>query len=163
MSRIKAILMVVSMVAVVVVISAPVMAQDFGQEFSERRITSGPAAPKAAISNTGDNVNLCAPVQQVANTGNVANEQGVTQIGGPGTTTTTQLALPFGFFVGSDGLVHDNDGFIVGTVDDFLVPVVDGFFGEPASGDIDLTGSEINIEPTETATCDQTINQAAAA
>ena len=161
MSRIKAILMVVSMVAVVVVISAPVMAQDFGQEFSERRITSGPAAPKAAISNTGDNVNLCAPVQQVANTGNVANEQGVTQIGGPG--TTTQLALPFGFFVGSDGLVHDNDGFIVGTVDDFLVPVVDGFFVEPASGDIDLTGSEINIESTETATCDQTINQAAAA
>ncbi len=163
MSRIKAILMVVSMVAVVVVISAPVMAQDFGQEFSERRITSGPAAPKAAISNTGDNVNLCAPVQQVANTGNVANEQGVTQIGGPGTTTTTQLVLPFGFFVGVDGLVHDRDGFIVGTVDDFLVPVVDGFFVEPSSGDIDLTGSEITIEPTETATCDQTINQAAAA
>jgi hypothetical protein len=93
----------------------------------------------------------------------VANEQGVTQIGGPGTTTTPQLSLPFGFFVGSDGLVHDNNGFIVGTVDDFLVPVVDGFFVEPTSGDIDLTGSEITIEPTETASCDQTINQAAAA
>jgi hypothetical protein len=48
------------------------------------------------------------------------------------------LALPYGFFVGSDGLVHDSDGFIVGTVDDFLVPVVDGFFVGPASGDIDL-------------------------
>ena len=49
-----------------------------------------------------------------------------------------QLVLPFGFFVGVDGLVHDRDGFIVGTVNDFLVPVVDGFFVEPASGDIDF-------------------------
>ena len=49
-----------------------------------------------------------------------------------------QLALPFGFFVGSDSLVHDSDGFIVGTVNDFLVPVVDGFFVESASGDIDF-------------------------
>ena len=49
------------------------------QEFSERRITSGPAAPKAAVSNTGDNVDLCPVVQQIAQTGNVANEQGVIQ------------------------------------------------------------------------------------
>jgi hypothetical protein len=49
------------------------------QEFSERRITSGPAAPKAAVSNTGDNVDLCPVVQQTAQTGNVANEQGVIQ------------------------------------------------------------------------------------
>src|SRR5919205_660403 len=49
------------------------------QEFSERRITSGPAAPKAAVSNTGDNVDLCPAVQQTAQTGNVANEQGVIQ------------------------------------------------------------------------------------
>ena len=47
------------------------------QEFSERRITSGAPHPVTRISNTGDNVNLCTPVQQVANTGNVANEQGV--------------------------------------------------------------------------------------
>ena len=62
----------------------------------------------------------------------------ITQFGDPGTTTTPQLALPYGFFVGSDGLVHDSDGFIVCTVDDFLVPIVDGFFVGPASGDIDL-------------------------
>jgi hypothetical protein len=54
--------------------------------------------------------------------------------------TTTQLALPFGFFVGSDGRAHDSNGFIVGTVNDFLVPV-DGFFGEPTSGGIDFEGS----------------------
>jgi hypothetical protein len=100
--------------------------------------------------------------QQVSNTGNVANEQGVTQFGGPGTTTTPQLSLPFGFFVGSDGLVHDSNGFIVGTVKDFLGPV-DGFFGDPTSGDIDFEGSAIEIAPTEYGSCDQTINQAAAA
>jgi hypothetical protein len=163
MSRIKAILAIGVAVGTIVVMSAPVMAQSQG--FSERRITSGAANPTTTIGNTGDNANLCTPVQQVSNTGNVANEQGVTQIGGPGTTTTPQLVLPFGFFVGSDGLVHDNDGFIVGTVNDFLVvpTTTDGFFTPTTSGDIDFEGSTIDIEPTESATCDQTINQSAAA
>jgi hypothetical protein len=161
MSRIKAILAVGAAVATMVVMSAPVMAQSQG--FSERRITSGPANPATTVSNTGDNANLCPTVQQVSNTGNVANEQGVTQFGGPGTTTTPQLALPFGFFVGSDGLVHDNNDFIVGNVNDFLVPTTDGFFGQPTSGDIDFEGSTIDIEPTVSGTCDQTINQSAAA
>jgi hypothetical protein len=163
MSRIKAILAIGVAVGTIVVMSAPVMAQSQG--FSERRITSGAANPTTTIGNTGDNANLCTPVQQVSNTGNVANEQGVTQIGGPGTTTTPQLVLPFGFFVGSDGLVHDNDGFIVGTVNDFLVvpTTTDGFFTPTTSGDIDFEGSTIDIEPTETASCDQTINQSAAA
>ena len=163
MSRIKAILAIGVAVGTIVVMSAPVMAQSQG--FSERRITSGAANPTTTIGNTGDNANLCTPVQQVSNTGNVANEQGVTQIGGPGTTTTPQLVLPFGFFVGSDGLVHDNDGFIVGTVNDFLVvpTTTDGFFTPTTSGDIDFEGSTIDIEPTESASCDQTINQSAAA
>ena len=54
--------------------SAPV-----SQEFSERRITSGAASPSVGISNSGNNVNMCPTVQQVAQTGNVANEQGVVQ------------------------------------------------------------------------------------
>jgi hypothetical protein len=162
MSRIKAILAIGVAVGTIVVMSAPVMAQSQG--FSERRITSGAANPATTIGNTGDNANLCPTVQQVANTGNVANEQGVTQIGGPGITTTPQLSLPFGFFVGSDGLVHDNNGFIVGTVNDFLVPTTtDGFFAPTTSGDIDFEGSTIDIEPTESSSCDQTINQSAAA
>jgi hypothetical protein len=49
------------------------------QEFSERRIQSGSASPSSSFSNTGDNVNACPTTQQVVNTGNVANEQGVTQ------------------------------------------------------------------------------------
>ena len=84
------------------------------QEFSERRITSGPAAPKAAVSNTGDNVDLCPAMQQTAQTGNVANEQGVIQ----------------------DASKAD---------------------------DLDFSGSEITVTPSETATCDQTLRQSAAA
>jgi hypothetical protein len=82
------------------------------QEFSERRITSGAASPSSSFSNTGNNVNACATTQQVVNTGNVANQQGVSQY-----NTTTD--------------------------------------------DIDFSGSEISITPSVTATCDQTLNQAA--
>jgi hypothetical protein len=49
------------------------------QEFSESRIQSGSASPSSSFSNTGDNVNACPTTQQVVNTGNVANEQGVVQ------------------------------------------------------------------------------------
>jgi hypothetical protein len=66
------------------------------------------------VSNTGDNVNLCPTVQQVANTGQVLNEQGAVQ-----------------------------------------------YFS--TSGDLDFAGSSITIEPSETATCTETIEQAAAA
>ena len=66
-----------AMLAMMLVVAAPAVAQ-VGQGFSERRITSGKASPSTRISNTGDNVNICAPIQQVVNTGNVANEQGIT-------------------------------------------------------------------------------------
>ena len=66
-----------AMLAMMLVVAAPAVAQ-VGQGFSERRITSGKASPSVRISNTGDNANICAPIQQVVNTGNVANEQGIT-------------------------------------------------------------------------------------
>jgi hypothetical protein len=84
------------------------------QEFSERRIQSGSASPSSSFSNTGDNVNACPTNQQVVNTGNVANQQGVTQY-------------------------------------------------NSTDGDIDVTGSSINITSDQTVTCDQTLNQAAEA
>jgi hypothetical protein len=96
----------------VLVAAVPALAQ-VSQEFSERRDTSGSASPKVAVSNTGDNVDLCPTVQQVANTGQVLNEQGVVQ-----------------YFSTAD--------------------------------DLDFAGSSITIEPSETATCTQTIEQAAA-
>ena len=172
MRRIKLVLAALAAVATLVMVSAsPAMAQPVGcffdangnlvcpnngffpdqfvtspfgtfgpnQEFSERRITSGAANPTTTIRNTGDNVNLCTPVQQVVNTGNVANEQGFVPVGN-------------GFI--DNGFV--DNGFID---NGFLFPNDNFGFG----GDVDFEGSNITIEPSATATCDQTINQAAAA
>jgi hypothetical protein len=49
------------------------------QEFESEDIESGEASPSVSISNTGDNANLCAAIEQSTNTGNVANQQGATQ------------------------------------------------------------------------------------
>ena len=107
-------MLVVAILAVVVVAAAPALAQ-VSQEFSEARNKSGAASPSVKISNTGNNVNLCPTEQQVVNTGNVLNEQGVVQY--------------------------------VSKVDD-----------------IDFSGSELHIDgASTTATCDQTLSQAAAA
>jgi hypothetical protein len=113
----KLILLGVAMLLIVLVATAPALAQSQG--FSERRITSGSSTPKVEIKNSGDTVNLCASPQQIGQTGNVANEQG---------------ALPF----------------------------------ESKVDDIDFAGSSLtvgteNAPATLTATCDQTISQAAAA
>src|ERR687883_477280 len=101
MRRIKVILAVVaSVITVMMVMAAPVMAQGFGQEFRERRITSGAANPTTTIRNTGDNVNLCTPVQQVSNTGNVANEQGFLPV---------NSGVNNGFFPNDNGFFFPND------------------------------------------------------
>src|ERR687885_882673 len=71
--------MLAAMLAIVVVAVVPAIAQPLSQEFSERRITSGRATPSFSFTNSGDNVNACPTNQQIVNTGNVANEQGVTQ------------------------------------------------------------------------------------
>src|SRR5919199_3347485 len=75
----KKLMLVVAMLLVVLVAALPALAQPVTQELSERRITSGTASPSVAISNKGDNVQMCPTIQQVAQTGNVANEQGVVQ------------------------------------------------------------------------------------
>ena len=49
------------------------------QDFSERRIQSGKASPSFSANSTGDNVNICPTGPQAVNTGNAANQQGVTQ------------------------------------------------------------------------------------
>ena len=75
----KKLMLVVAMLAIVLVAAAPAIAQGVGQEFSERRNTSGSSSPKVVVSNTGDNANLCPQVQQLSQTGQVLNEQGVVQ------------------------------------------------------------------------------------
>jgi hypothetical protein len=76
--KLRKLLMLGAILALVLVAAAPAIAQ-VSQEQSERRITSGTASPKTEISNKGNNVNLCPTTQQAAQTGNVANEQGVVQ------------------------------------------------------------------------------------
>ncbi|MBV9453917.1 MAG: hypothetical protein JOZ19_07340 [Rubrobacter sp.] len=70
--------MLAAMLAVVIVVAAPAIAQ-VTQGFSESGPTSGPASPAVAISNTGNNANLCPSAQQAAQTGNVSEEQGASQ------------------------------------------------------------------------------------
>ena len=74
----RKLMLVVAMLAIVLVAAAPAIAQ-VAQGFSESSTKSGAASPSVAISNKGDNVQMCPTVQQVAQTGNVANEQGVVQ------------------------------------------------------------------------------------
>ena len=74
----KKLMVLGAIVAMVVVAAAPALAQ-VGQGFSERRDTSGTAAPKVEVKNTGNNANICPTLQQAAQTGQVLNEQGVVQ------------------------------------------------------------------------------------
>lgn len=74
----KKLVLLGAIVAMMVAAAAPALAQ-VGQEFSERRDTSGSAAPSVGISNKGNNANLCPTLQQAAQTGQVLNEQGVAQ------------------------------------------------------------------------------------
>src|SRR5918912_609329 len=76
--RLKKLIMLGALVAMVVVAAAPALAQ-VSQEQSERRITSGKSSPSFSVSNKGNNVSLCPTGQQVGQTGQVANEQGVVQ------------------------------------------------------------------------------------
>ena len=74
----RKLMLVAAILAVVLVAAAPALAQ-VAQGFSESSTKSGAATPKVEIKNSGNNANLCPTSQQIVNTGNVANEQGVTQ------------------------------------------------------------------------------------
>ncbi len=74
----KKLMVLGAIVAMVVVAAAPALAQ-VGQGFGESRVTSGKSSPSFSVSNKGNNVSLCPSGQQIGNTGQVANEQGVTQ------------------------------------------------------------------------------------
>ncbi len=74
----RKLMMLGALLAMMLVAAAPAVAQ-IGQEFSEEDVESGDVEPAVDISNTGDQVNLCAAILQSANTGNVQNEQGVSQ------------------------------------------------------------------------------------
>ena len=71
-------MVVLSVLAIALVAVAPAMAQ-VSQEFSEEDVESGDVEPTVEITNTGNNANICGTVLQSANSGNVQNQQGVTQ------------------------------------------------------------------------------------
>jgi LPXTG-motif cell wall-anchored protein len=76
--KMKKLVLIGAIVAMVIVAAAPAIAQ-VSQGESEKRITSGKSAPSFSVSNKGNNVSLCPTGQQIGNTGQVANEQGATQ------------------------------------------------------------------------------------
>ena len=103
----KRIMLVLSLAAMFVVAAAPAIAQNFfveGDDFSSDEfcfsfdddrcfdengfhdfdfdggdVRSGDVDMEVDIFNAGNNVNLCTTVVQSANTGNIQNQQGVTQ------------------------------------------------------------------------------------
>jgi cytoskeletal protein RodZ len=74
----RRIMVVLSLVAMLVVAAAPAVAQ-VSQGFEEEDVESGDVEPSVDIASSGDQVNLCAAILQSANTGNVQNQQGVSQ------------------------------------------------------------------------------------
>jgi hypothetical protein len=67
-----------AMLAMALVAAAPAIAQ-VSQGFEEEDVESGDVEPSVDITNAGDQVNMCAAILQSANTGNVQNQQGVSQ------------------------------------------------------------------------------------
>ena len=74
----RKLMLLATILAIAVVAIAPAIAQ-VGQGFSQEDVESGDVEPTVEISNAGNNVNLCTTVLQSANSGNVQNQQGVTQ------------------------------------------------------------------------------------
>ncbi len=74
----RKLMMLVAMLALALVAAAPAIAQ-VSQGFEEEDVESGDVEPAVGIANKGDQVNLCAAILQSAQSGNVQNEQGVSQ------------------------------------------------------------------------------------
>jgi spore coat protein C len=115
---------------------------DFDSDF-EQEADSGDVDQSFVVTNTGDNSNQCVGLQGVANTGNAQNQLGITQLGNG-----------FGDF-DRDRFFHDHDRWWDHRFDRF----------DFDDGDIEFedVGSDITVSPTNLTTCDQQVNQAAAA
>ncbi len=74
----RKLMLLAAMLALALVAAAPAVAQ-VAQEFEEEDVESGGVEPAVGIANKGNNVNLCAALLQNAQSGNVQNQQGVSQ------------------------------------------------------------------------------------
>ncbi len=73
-------LLLAAMLAMLVAVAVPAIAQIASQEF-EQESDSGDVSTSFEIENSGDNSNLCPAALQFSNTGNVQNAQGLVQYG----------------------------------------------------------------------------------
>ena len=119
---------------------------------------------------SGNNNNACLGQQQFANTGNFTNQQGVLQSGGG--VFVDDDNNHNGFFVRDDDdrWNHNRDWWRHDDDDDvFFVRDRDRdndrgvFFGDAVADDIEFEGPEITFAPQNETTCDQAVQQSAAA
>jgi hypothetical protein len=106
----------------------------------EQEADSGDVAQSFQVINTGDNANQCAGITGNANTGNAQNQIGVTDFG------------TFNGFDRFDRNRFDGNPFFF-----------DGFNGNGGDFGFEDTGADLTVTGTSTTTCDQQVNQAAAA
>src|SRR5215208_906217 len=115
---------------------------------------SGDVELENSFEISGNNNNACLGQQQFGNTGNFTNQQGVLQVGG-------------GVFVDDDNnndRDHDWNWWNRDHDRDFDRDRDNGFFfGGAQADDIEFTGPEVTFAPENETTCDQSVEQAAAA
>jgi hypothetical protein len=111
---------------------------DFFDSDFDQDADSGDVDQSFVVTNTGDNSNQCANVQGVSNTGNAQNQLGVSQLGDG-----------FGDF--------DRDH-----RDRFFFRDFD-FDGLDDDFEIEDSDASIEVSPSNSASCDQQVDQAAAA
>ena len=123
-------------------------------EFNQEAENTGNVTISTAVSQTGNNSNQCVAPLQFGNTGNVQNAQGFVQSGTPFFNNNEGRN---GFFRDGVFFPEGRDRFFR---DGFLFPN-DGFVSNV--GDVEFEGSSMTFTPTLTNTCNQSVEQAAAA
>jgi hypothetical protein len=109
----------------------------------EQDADSGDISQSFNVSGEGNNSNQCVGITGNANTGNAQNQTGVTDFGNFGT---------FNDFDRFDRNRFDHHPFFF-----------DGFNGNGDDFGFDNTGADLTVTGTSTTSCDQQVNQAAAA
>src|SRR5215204_6118177 len=115
---------------------------------------SGDVELENSFEISGNNNNACLGQQQFGNTGNFTNQQGVLQVGG-------------GVFVDDDNNDRDHNWNWWDRDSDhdrnFDRDRDRVFFGDAQADDIEFTGPEVTFAPENETTCEQDVEQAAAA
>ena len=127
---------------------------------------SGDIELENSFSVEGNNNNACLGQQQFGQTGNFTNQQGALQFGGGvDDFNRNHLGDRDGFVIVSDD--DDDDFFGFDDDDDFFGFDGDrGFFfgdGNNNTGDLEFSGPEVTFAPENETSCEQDVEQAAAA